>query len=141
MRVRRAAPEDAPALCELNRQFNGDGVAGVNHVRERLADAGVERCLVCECDGRIAGFICALCFSSLCYIDPVAEITELYVCPDFRRKGTGRMLVEAMVRQLRSECAAEIRLLTGRANSPARALYEACGFRQKDECCYKYEDN
>lgn len=137
--IRAAVPADAPALCELNRRFNGDGGTDPAGIRNSLTDAGVERCLVCEDCGRLTGFICAICFRSLCYPAPVAEITELFVLPEARRHGVGRALVQEMLRRLQDEGAAEIRLLTGAQNLRAQRLYEKCGFRAVDERCYEWE--
>lgn len=137
--VRPARPADAPQLRELNRLFNGEGVADEALTRERLANSGPERCLVCEHGDRLLGFVCAICFSSFCYVDPVGELTELFVLPDARRMGVGRALVCAMIEQLRSEGATEVHLLTGQHNHAAQALYEQCGFRPVDERCYELE--
>lgn len=135
--IRSAVPSDAEAICRLNREFNGEDTADADAIRARLANPGVEHCLVCERDGEIVGFVCGICFSSLCYRDPVAQMTELYVQPSARRSGVARALVTGMIRHLRSLGAAEITLLTGGDNHAARALYESCGFQHEDERCYQ----
>lgn len=137
--VRPARPSDAPQLQELNCLFNGEGVSDEALTRRRLSAPGPERCLVCECGDRLLGFVCAICFPSFCYVDPVGELTELFVRPDERRMGIGQALVRAMIDQLRSEGVVDIRLLTGQDNHAAQALYEQCGFRPVDERCYELE--
>lgn len=129
-------PEDAEALCRLNREFNGNDTACAAQIRRSLQSPGAEHCFVCLRDERAVGFICGVCFSSLCYAAPVAQITELYVQPDARRSGCGEALVRAMTGHLRSLGAAEILLLTGDDNLAAQALYEKCGFVAENEKCF-----
>ena len=135
--IRRAEPRDAAALCRLNREFNGDDTADAAHIRRTLSEPSPEICLVCERDGELVGFACGICFSSLCYRNPVAQITEMYVSPCARRTGVGKALMRAMIDVLTRMGAAEISLLTGRDNLPARRLYESCGFIHEDECFYQ----
>lgn len=135
--VRSAVPDDAEALCRLNREFNGEDTADVAAIRAHLANPRIEHCLVCVRSGEIVGFVCGICFSSLCYRDPVAQLTELYVQPSARRNGVARALVMGMIQHLRSMGAAEILLLTGEDNHAARALYESCGLQHAEERCYQ----
>lgn len=137
--VIRAArpPEDATQLCCLNRAFNGDDTASPEHIARMLQNPGIEHCLLCERDGQIVGFICGICFSSLCYRAPVAQITELYVDPAFRRSGVATALVQAMTDLFRSLGATEILLLTGEDNRDAQSVYERCGFEKQNERCYQ----
>ena len=135
--IRRAEIRDADALCRLNREFNGDDTADASHIRQALAGNTPEICLVCEQGGELVGFVCGICFSSLCYRHPVAQITEMYVSPSARRTGVGRALMDAMIEHLTRMGACDISLLTGQDNIPARHLYESCGFIHEDERFYQ----
>jgi ribosomal protein S18 acetylase RimI-like enzyme len=58
--------------------------------------------------------------------DGALHICRLVVDPAFHRRGVGRSLVEAAIAAARRR---PLTVSTGAANLPARALYEALGFR------------
>ena len=124
-------------LCRLNREFNGEETADAEQIRRSILSCNIEHCFVCKIDGNLVGFICGICYASLCYKNPVAQLTELYVLPAFRRRGVGTALIQAMVSHMRSLGAREFMLLTGCDNIAAQHLYERCGFHKEDECCYQ----
>lgn len=137
--IRAATPADAEALCRLNREFNGDDTAPAEKIRSSLQSSSPERCLVYCKDGEVVGFVCSICFDSMCYNDPVGQITELFVQSEFRRTGAGEALLRGMVALLKAEGAREISLLTGSDNLAAQSLYEKCGFSAEDERFYQLE--
>lgn len=59
-----------------------------------------------------------------------AELLTLAVAPESRRKGTGRALVEEFAQEARDRGAETAFLEVAADNTPARALYEATGWRQ-----------
>ena len=59
-------------------------------------------------------------------------IRDLYVAKSARRRGVGRMLVEAANRLRASEGFSALEWTTDSSNAAARKLYEACGARQMD---------
>ena len=69
---------------------------------------------VAELDGRVVGFTA---FTE-------EELAWLYVLPEVHRRGVGRALVAYACTQEPGIC--EIEVLEG--NTPARTLYESCGF-------------
>lgn len=135
--IRPAVPADAGEICRLNREFNGDDAASAEQIHASLSASGPELCLVCQRGGRLVGFICGICFDSLCYTDPVGQVTELFVQENARRNGIGQALLHAMIETLRRKGVKEILLLTGADNAAAQALYEKCGFIPEDERCYQ----
>jgi ribosomal protein S18 acetylase RimI-like enzyme len=66
-----------------------------------------------------------------------AEMKRLYVRPDFRGMGLGRMLAECIVDDARSMGYRKVKLDTLPAMAEAQALYESLGFAP----CAKYNDN
>lgn len=96
------------------------GFAGIPPLHETAAD-------VCDLDlvwlGAFAG---TKLIGGLGYADRVdhRDLDRLFVDPQHARRGAGRQLVTAVLD------AAEIRVSTGTANSPARALYQSLGFTE-----------
>ena len=136
MIVRLAQPSDAPALMQMNAEFNGSGMNDLAHIRRSLIENQQEIVCVAELDGEPAGFCCAQLVSSFCYAGKTGEITELYVREHARRKGLAAALMRLAERELTARGAKELKLLTGDDNFPARALYEALGYETDGEVHY-----
>ena len=74
--VRRATPDDAPALARLNRLFNGDSVSPEQLAAQIQASARVETAWLAEVAGQTVGFACVRLVPRLLYETPYAELTE-----------------------------------------------------------------
>lgn len=133
MTVRRALPEDARAIRDMNEEFNGIGDVTPESIAKRLCDGGEEIVLVALEGDKYAGFACGHIFSSVCYTEPCAEVTEMYVREAFRRRGAAKTMLRELLRLFSELGASEIRVLTGEDNTIARALYESAGFRPSGE--------
>jgi GNAT superfamily N-acetyltransferase len=128
--IRVARPEDAPALARLLEAFNGPVVSSEQALSRLRAIEGLETVFLAEIDGTPAGLASVRIVPFLSDDVPYAELTELYVEPDYRRRGVGRALmtwVEALARQ---RGAPELFLLTGRKNLGAQAFYRTLGFAE-----------
>lgn len=138
VRVRRAAPEDAPLLHALNSRFNGPSEEmTAARMAEFLRDNREELVYIAEMDGEGAGFLCGRILRSVCYAYPVGDIRELYVCGKFRGRGVARALMAAIEADFAEAGAREISLKTGADNLPAQRLYEGCGFARAEEWVYQ----
>lgn len=128
LRVREATLADADVLAELIGLFNGPLVAP-ECTRERLtACARLERALLAEVDGLTVGFACVRIVPALADDHQHATLTELYVRPEWRRRGIGRHLVDAAEVCARAAAAEHLVLLTGLGNLDAQAFYRALGY-------------
>jgi [ribosomal protein S18]-alanine N-acetyltransferase len=87
-----------------------------------LAAPGVTGLLL-QAEGRAAGI--ALCRVAA----DEAELLTIAVRPTERRRGAGRRLLTAVIAWAREAGARALFLEVGADNPPARALYEAMGFR------------
>ena len=58
----------------------------------------------------------------------IGEIKRMYVRPNFRGRGIGRMLLEALIEQARQIGYGKIRLDVGPYATSAQKLYRAAGF-------------
>lgn len=130
--IRRATPDDAPALARLNRLFNGDSVSPEQLAVQIRASAGVEMAWLAEVAGQAVGFACVRLVPTLLYGTPYVELTELYVEENFRRAGVGRALLaeaEALARQAGADT---MLVLTGFDNTNALKFYRALGYVDYD---------
>lgn len=137
--VRRAVPSDARALYALNEAFNGPGLADPDHIARSLEENDREIVCIAHAEGRPAGFCCAQVVYSMCYPVPCAEITEMYVAPEYRRMGTATELIRLAEALCAERGAEEFRLLTGSDNPAARSLYESVGYGLSGEAHYEKE--
>lgn len=140
MTVRLARPGDEGEIFALNAEFNGPGNASREEIARALrGEMGGEIVLLALVGDRAAGFACGRVTRSVCYGEPSAEVTEMYVREAYRRRGAARSLLRELLRLFSERGAREIRLLTGGDNRPARALYESAGFRLSGEAHYEMQ--
>lgn len=136
--VRLACPADAEVLCALNLAFNGEdggeGLVDAAMIRASLAANPMEIACLAQVGGKPAGFCCMLVKRSVCYATPSAELTELYVAPEARRRGVAAALVRFAEAQCREHFGVDgFHLLTGCENAAAQAIYRKAGYREKKE--------
>ena len=128
VRVREATFADADVLAELIGLFNGPQVRSERTLERLTACAGVERAQLAEVDGFVVGFGCVRIVPALADDRPHAELTELYVRPEWRRRGVGRQLLAAAEACAEATTAEHLVLLTGLSNHDAQAFYRALGY-------------
>jgi len=130
--IRKATPEDAAELVLLNQAFNGASEPDV-FLAKQLADPGqVEFAILAEFEGKVVGFACLRICPCILYTSPSAELTELYVIPEQRRKGIARRLVDFAVRMATQVGADELVVLTDKVNAIARHFYWSNFFEEGD---------
>jgi ribosomal protein S18 acetylase RimI-like enzyme len=134
--IRRAGPEDAPAIARLLDDFNREyseptpGVAALTGYSRQLLEAG-EMTVLLAGDGP-DGISLVRFRNSVWTGGPEAHLQELYVVPALRGGGIGRALLEATMELAREAGATGIDLNTGTTDTVARALYESCGFTNRE---------
>lgn len=82
----------------------------------------LSRWLAAIVDGQVAGYV-----GSQQVLDE-ADIMNLAVAPEYRRRGLGRALLEALIRALEDAGVRVLALEVRAGNAPALALYQALGF-------------
>ena len=132
--IRTATADDAEQLSLLNAEFNGEGETTVEHIRDCLANNHQEVVVVDDEEGKLTGFVCVQLKKSFCYDDYTAEITELYVRPEFRRRKTA----SGMIRFAEEYCEKnyplhKFELLTGEKNLVAQSVYDQLGYKNDHE--------
>ena len=127
--VRAAGPADAPAVAELLIEFNGEGLSPEALAQRMEEVRGLETAFLGEWEGEAAGLLVLRTAPTLSGADDWAEITEMYVRPQFRRKGIGRALMEAALDYGRLRGCREFHLLVDPSNVTAQAFYAVFGFQ------------
>ena len=128
--IRQATPADAAAVAQLNHFFNGVAV-DVSGVAARIErSTATERIFLAEVDGLAIGFLSLWLFPIVCYPEPYAEVSELFVCEGYRKAGVGTALMREAIEVARVEGAAELKANTGFRNTEAQRLYSSLGFEK-----------
>lgn len=88
-------------------------------------------------DGKIVAF--TQFYPSLCSLEmrPIWILYDLFVHPDARRNGVGRLLLEQAKQFGIEQGAARLELSTENTNTPAQSLYENIGWK-RDEKFFSY---
>jgi GNAT superfamily N-acetyltransferase len=134
--VRRARPEDAPAVAEIWASGWRDGHEGFvpdelvrvrteESFRARAADR-VADTTVADVDGEVAGFVMVV----------GDEVEQVYVSAGHRGTGVAGLLLAEAERQVRANGHARAWLAVVAGNARARAFYERAGWR--DEGAFDY---
>jgi ribosomal protein S18 acetylase RimI-like enzyme len=134
--IRFATTEDAGSIARLLHDFNTEyseptpGAARLTEIVNAMLAAG-EITVLLAGDGPDG--IAALRFRTAIWTGgPEAHLRELYVAPELRGRGIGRGLLEATMDAARERGATGIDLNTGETDTAARALYESCGFTNRE---------
>lgn len=131
--VRLAKETDADALFRLNRDFNEDEAAGLERIKACLQENPMETVAIAFVGDVPAGFLCGQKLRSMCYDVDYAEITELFVAEEFRRRGVASRLMAFLEEYYREQGIYAFQLFTGGDNHRAQALYEKLGFVRTEE--------
>jgi ribosomal protein S18 acetylase RimI-like enzyme len=134
--VRRAEVADAPEVARLLHDFNtefGDPTPGVEALTERAARLlGAGEITVLLGGERPDGVAVLRLRPALWTKGLDAYLEELYVAPARRGEGIGRALLEATMDAARKAGAVRIDLGTSVDDTAAIALYESCGFTNRE---------
>lgn len=136
IQIRRGGVEDAASIARLLHDFNAEfseptpGIAALTEIARRMLAAGEMTVLLA---GAGPDAISLIRFRTSVWTgEPEAHLQELYVVPARRGRGIGRALLEATMAAAREAGATGIDLNTGTTDTAARALYESCGFTNRE---------
>jgi ribosomal protein S18 acetylase RimI-like enzyme len=134
--VRLAQPADAKAIGRLLHDFNSEfdePTPGVQWLAGRVGELLAENHLTVLLAGAGPDGLAVLRFRAAIWSDALeCYLAELYVVPDRRSRGLGRALLEAAMAHARAHGADHMDLGTGEHDTAARALYESCGFDNRE---------
>jgi ribosomal-protein-alanine N-acetyltransferase len=119
--IRASTPADAARIAELERVCFPDpwSAAGIREVLEAPHCLGY----VAEVTGLVVGYALAR------WVEGTAEILNLAVEPDHRRRGIAEALLGGMLAALTGRGVEEVFLEVRESNTAARSLYQSRGFR------------
>jgi ribosomal protein S18 acetylase RimI-like enzyme len=127
-------------LFDAYRQFYeqpSDLALATRFIRERLQNAESVILLACDEAAQAVGF-CQL-YPSFCSVEakPIYVLYDLFVTPQARRTGAGKVLLVATEQLAAAHGKARMDLTTAKTNLHAQAAYEALGWVQ-DAVFYAY---
>ena len=128
IRVRHAEPEDAAALAEMNRLISCSPVTNHQMAGSLRRGSEAEIILVAEVQGQLVGYACIQILRSTLFPEPWAELTELYVHPENRRRGTGSALLEQAEKWAQARGANQMQVRTGEQNETGKKMYAKRGY-------------
>lgn len=132
--IRKANVSDAGQLSILNDEFNGKGETTTENIRDSLVNNRQEVVIVAEEKDELVGFVCVQLKKSFCYDEYMPEITEVYVKPSYRKRGTAsQMIAFAEDYCIKNYPLHKYELLTGRKNIIAQAVYSKMGYTEDNE--------
>ena len=120
MRIRRVMPEDIPAITELERVCFSVPWSEQGFMAE--LDSGDAWFSVCEENDKILGFAVLHCFGE------EAELFNVAVSPEVRRRGIADALMRDVMAGAKKKDVTRILLEVRRSNVPAISLYAKYGF-------------
>jgi ribosomal protein S18 acetylase RimI-like enzyme len=129
--IRPATPADEQELAALDRANWSTLMTPTPYDPERKffnEKTKPEDVLVAQVDGRIAGYAKLSRVHEIPASDHVLHLNGLSVLPEFRRRGIGRALLDAVAAEARARGARRLTLRVLGHNEGARTLYEQSGF-------------
>jgi GNAT superfamily N-acetyltransferase len=134
--VRRAGVDDAPHVARLLHDFHiefSEPTPGIPDLTERARRLLARGEMTVLLGGERPDGIADIRFLPSVWTGSLdAYLEELYVAPDRRGRGLGRALVEAAIQAAREAGATWLGLETSEADTTAIALYESCGFSNRE---------
>ena len=132
MNTRLATIEDAAALAELFTAFNqpypGIPVTTKQIIARLTACQGFETTVLAEIDKQVVGFACLRLVPYMSGDEMYAELTDLFVAEQYRRRGAGQAVMMHIEMLAQVGGATDLILLTGHDNDGAQAFYRAVGY-------------
>ena len=127
--IRDALKEDAAAIAALCINELGYQTSG-EQVKEKLTALlknSQDRIFVAAVDGQVVGFIHAASYETL-YFPPLKNLLGLAVAADYRHRGVGSALLDAVEAWAKETGASGVRLNSGSTRADAHQFYRKHGY-------------
>jgi ribosomal protein S18 acetylase RimI-like enzyme len=126
LRMMRALAEQEPGAY----YFDEPAVRGV--LRQFLGDPSLGRAWIFSDGANIAGYVVLTLGYSFEYHSRDAFVDELYVAPQYRRRGIGREAMKFVAEQARTMEVTALHLEVDHGNDPAVEFYRRAGYQDHD---------
>ncbi len=132
--IRRALPEDAAAICRINREALGYAYdeASTRLRLDSLLPDPIQAVFTAICRNRAMGYV-HVCEYRGTYFEPLANIMALAVLPEAQGLGLGRRLLQAAEDWAQNRGLAGVRLNSGMDRTGAHAFYRRVGYTLRKE--------
>ena len=114
-----------------DQKMRFDAEAATVALRQMRTDPNRGSAYLAICDGATAGYLFLTSCFSVEFHGEFMLLDELYLRPEFRRKGLGRFMIEFAEQVCRERGVKTLRLEVGHENSAAQSLYERMGFKRE----------
>ena len=133
VKLRPAQESDAHKLASLAQLYIGNTTDSntCEGVLEYLQSGG-DIVYVAEDEGLVIGYCCGRISRHMGFVEPIADILELFLMENYRGKGIGKQLLAAMEAEFLRHGTGRVRILVREGNSNARKFYGACGYEEYD---------
>lgn len=134
LKVIRVKKEDQSVVNFIVTNLTGDSSdrPSENHLDKLLTDDRTYL-LAVILDKEVIGYALAYCFPSLYESKNLAYLYDIEVVAARRRKGAGRLLIEALLNYLKADNVSELWLGTAVDNVEGQALFSATGAARTGE--------
>ena len=121
-RIRQAVPEDLEALLSIEKLCSPVPWQRDSLLRDLTVHDAAIYWVAETCSGQLAGYVA--CWK----VQMEADIVNMAVLPEWRRRGVATALLEHLLDQLAAAGVEQVFLDVRESNQAARALYRRCGF-------------
>lgn len=139
--IREAVGDDAEALINLNKIYNGaDHInTDVSSVHQSLSNFSNEVVFVATKEGKLIGFACIQIYRSFCYRRPTLELTEIFVVEEMRRMKVGNSLVNKILEYAIQNEVLEVNLRVNKNNKKAIQFYKSRGLNKANHLVFRIQ--
>ncbi len=120
--IRNARVEDIDEIYRI--EVKSFKIPYPRHYLKILLRMAPQYFLVAEENGKVVGYI-----SGVARISKIGHIVSIAVDPDYRRRGIGNLLIEALLKKFKNDKMKKVRLEVRVSNKPAINLYVKIGFK------------
>lgn len=137
--IRKAVPNDTPVIFDLIKKLavyeklENDVITSVEELQENIFKNNFAKVLMAEEDGKPVGFALYFYNFSTFVGKPGIYLEDLFVEPEFRGKGYGKLLLIELAKIAEAENCGRLEWSVLDWNKPAIEFYKALGAKPMDE--------
>lgn len=137
--IRLQQQEEATARYIIDHLVEKEaGGPSPDEVQSLLSDDRTYLFAAMSADEEVIGYALAYRFAALYRPGGLAYLYDIEVAEAHRRKGAGRLLIDALLRHLKADGVMEMWLGTDTDNEAAQALYSATGAQRSEGAFYDF---